>query len=134
MKTTTEIRLDVKYPALTPPVHAKQNDQLTRYIKAYLYDGGTPFVPPGDVLAVVRAKKPDKTVCFYDANEANEPAVVLEENTATVLLAHQVLAAAGTVQMEISLYTPAASVTSCTAPCTSFAASSTWAICSVRML
>lgn len=107
MQTTTEIRLDLKYPELTPPVHAKQNDQLTRYIKAYLYDGGTPFVPPGDVLAVVRAKKPDKTVCFYDANEANEPAVVLEENTATVLLAHQVLAAAGTVQMEISLYTPA---------------------------
>lgn len=107
MQTVTEIRLDLKYPALTPPVHAKQNDQLTRYIKAYLYDGGTPFVPPGDVLAVVRAKKPDKTVCFYDANEANEPAVVLEENTATVLLAHQVLAAAGTVQMEISLYTPA---------------------------
>lgn len=105
MQIIREIQLDLKNPAITLPVHAKQNDQLTRYIKAYLYDGGVPFEPPPGTLAMFRAKKPDGTECFYDTNEKGEPAIVIEGNTVTVELAHQVLTRAGKVDAEINLYT-----------------------------
>ena len=105
MQIIREIQLDLKNPAITLPVHAKQNDQLTRYIKAYLYDGGVPFEPPPGTLAMFRAKKPDGTECFYDTNEKGETAIVIEGNTVTVELAHQVLTREREVDAEINLYT-----------------------------
>ena len=108
MQTIKEIFLDLQIPGgFNGPVvlNAKQNDRGTRFIRASLFNGGAPFEPPADALGMFRAKKPDGTACFYDTNEAGEPAIIINGNAVTVELVEQVLTAPGNVQAEINFYT-----------------------------
>lgn len=108
MQVTKQIAVELLDGGNVPPiVYAKQNDSQTRFVAVSLYENGQPFEPPDGVLAEFRAKKPDGTACFYDANEDGEPAIVIEGSVVTAELVEQVLTAAGKVYAEINLYSSA---------------------------
>lgn len=90
----------------TPPavVHAVQNDENTRLIVASLTANGAAFTPPAEATAEFRLAKPDGTFCLYDADENNDPAVVIDGSTVTVTLLAPALQAAGIGKAQIDLY------------------------------
>lgn len=103
-----EIKLDMSGGNSCVCVTAKQSDKKTRYIKITLYENGKAFDFPEDVVARLRAEKPDGNSVLNDE-------VINEDKSITVELTEQILAVSGTVKAEISLYSLDGSVlTSCT--------------------
>lgn len=107
MTSTTYITLNLQSPNTAVTVNAKQNDRLSRYISAALYDGSVAFVPPVGASAAIRYKKPDGTGGFYDADEDANPAIVITGSTALLTLAEQCTTVPGDVYMELNFYTAA---------------------------
>ena len=105
MKSTTSINLNLQLPNYSVAVYAVQGDTMSREISATLLDGSSPFTPPYGVLGSIRYMKPDGTVGLYDTMEDGAtPAVVIDGNVATILLAEQMLTVAGEVLAQLSLY------------------------------
>ena len=107
MTSTTYITLNLQAPNTAVTVNAKQNDRLSRYISAALYDGSVTFVPPVGASAAIRYKNPDGTGGFYDADEDANPAIVITGSTALLTLAEQCTTVPGDVYMELNFYTAA---------------------------
>lgn len=86
-------------------VAAKQNEKYVRKIKILLHRGYTPWPIPEGTAAVIRYRKPDGTRGLYDQLPNGDPAVILEAgaNALTLILAPQVLTAAGKVCMDVVL-------------------------------
>lgn len=107
MTSTTHVTLNLQAPNTAVTVNAKQNDRLSRYISATLYDGSVAFVPPVGASAAIRYKKPDGTGGFYDVDEDDNPAIVITGSTALLTLAEQCTTVPGEVYMELNFYTAA---------------------------
>lgn len=108
LKYIKEIELDVSGGNSYVCVTAKQSDKKTRYIKITLYENGKAFDFPEDVVARLRAEKPDGNSVLNDE-------MINEDRSITVELTEQILAVSGVVKAEISLYDLDGSVlTSCT--------------------
>lgn len=104
MTSNTSVYLNFSAVNSAVTVYAKQNDRLTRKIKAYLFDGSAAWVPPNGAVPVIRYKKPDGTVGFYDTDENGDPAISISGNTATLTIAEQALTVPGDVWMELNFY------------------------------
>ena len=104
MTSNTSVYLNFSALNSAVVVYAKQNDRLTRKIKAYLFDGSTAWVPPNGAVPVIRYKKPDGTVGFYDTDENGNPATSISGNVATLTIAEQALTVPGDVWMELNFY------------------------------
>ena len=108
LKYIKEIELDVSGGNSYVCVTAKQSDKKTRYIKITLYENGKVFGFPENVVARLRAEKPDGNSVLNDE-------MINEDRSITVELTEQILAVSGVVKAEISLYDLDGSVlTSCT--------------------
>lgn len=97
MQVQTQIRVDLNAPG-EASVPVMQYDGSTRSIRICLLSNGEPWLPPEGVSAAMGYEKPDHTRGLYDLLPDNSPAISISGNEATVLLAQQVLTAAGTVR------------------------------------
>lgn len=104
MNITTNITLDLSAPSFPPVVDAVQYDSDTRYIAITITDNGSPWDIPTGTIGIVNIQKPDGTVCFYEDDANNEPAVTFDANVATCLLVPQALTVAGEAYCDLSLY------------------------------
>ena len=106
LQTITEINLDVNQPGVSV-VHAKQYDTV-RQVKAHLFYNGVKWlVPSSNFDAVVGFKKADRIGGFYDATEAGETAVTVDNSDRSIiyiLLDRNVVTTAGNVNTEITFY------------------------------
>lgn len=100
-----EITLNLAQPNINVIIHAKQNDKLSRQVQAKLINGVSAWTPPAGVETIVRYKKADGHVGFYDVDENDDPAVTFTGSTALITLAEQALTTPGPVLTEISMYT-----------------------------
>lgn len=88
-------------------IYAKQGEYGARKVRIFLYDGANKYnVPSSGLSAVFAYKRPDGFSDSYDAIDGS-PAIDLDTDGdyATVTLAQQVLACAGTVECELQLLT-----------------------------
>ena len=104
MESTTTLELNLQHPNHATTMYAVQNDRLSRKISAVLADGATAWTPPTGSLAIVRFKKSDGTMGFYDTDENGDMAVTWTGNVATIMLAEQVLTVAGDVYCQVNFY------------------------------
>lgn len=103
MMITTKIKMDLQNKGITPRVDAVQGDANTRALELKLYEQGKSWEVPADVTARLRYRKPDKTGGVYDTLPDGTPAWQIEGNTVTLILAPQVLSAAGPVLAQAEL-------------------------------
>ena len=104
MTSITSIILNLSAVNSAVTVYAKQNDRLARKITATLFDGSAAWTPPIGAVAVIRYKKPDGTVGFYDTDENGDPATSISGNVVTLTIAEQALTVPGDVWMELNFY------------------------------
>lgn len=103
MLIKTKVDIDLQRPAYPATVNAVQGDRNTRCIEAALYSGGAAWQVPEDVTVSMRYRKPDRTGGYYDAMPDGSPAWSIQDNTVTMLLAPQMLTAAGTVFAQLEM-------------------------------
>lgn len=96
MQVQSQIQVDLNRPG-EGSVPVMQYDGNTRSIAIALYADGTPWQPPEGVTAALGYEKPDHTRGLYDKLADGSAAISIDGNVVTVLLARQVLTAAGTV-------------------------------------
>ena len=96
MQVQSQIQVDLNRPG-EGSVPVMQHDGNTRSIAIVLLSDGTPWQPPEGVTAALGYEKPDHTRGLYDKLADGSAAISIDGNVATVLLAQQVLTAAGTV-------------------------------------
>lgn len=108
MEYIKELHLDVSGGESYACVTAKQFDKKARYIKIILYDNSKKYVFPDDAEVKLRARKPDGNSVLNDADVDSDKSIIVE-------LTEQLLAVAGNVKAELSLYgSDGAVLTSCT--------------------
>lgn len=103
MEIVSEIVLNLQVPGYAT-VYEPQGDTRTRKIHAQLMDGSTPWTIPTGATMVIRYKKPDGTVGFYDTDELGNQAYAFSGNGVTFTLAAQTLTVAGMVFMQLDFY------------------------------
>lgn len=101
MKATSKIKVDLTWPNIGARVNAVQGDGNTRSVEITLLSDGRPWVPPAGVEAAIAYRQPGGTKGLYNRLADDTPAVSIDGNVATVILAPQMLTAAGTVQASI---------------------------------
>lgn len=101
MKVTTKISIDLTRPNIGTSVDAMQGDGNTRYVEASLLSGGRPWEPPDGVEIAVVYNKPDDTRGMYNKLPDGTPAVTVEGNVVTIILAPQMLTVPGIVRVGI---------------------------------
>lgn len=90
------LALDINKPGVQATIHAKQNESNSRLLRVRLQNGTEPISFEGAESAVLRAVKPDETLVFDDC-QIDGPYVQR-------LLTAQLLACAGVVQCELTIY------------------------------
>lgn len=103
MIIVNKVNMDLTQPGFVPVVNVVQNDRYSRALELTLYSGGEVWSIPEEASAVIRYSKSDGKEGLYDALPNGEKAWSAAENVLTVMLAPQVLTAAGAVQLEVSL-------------------------------
>ncbi len=96
MTYTQEIVLDVSCLARYKYIHAKQDDNATRFLRVTLMENGEQLVPSAGDTAYFRAIKPDRTGIY-------NPAAINQDGTITVELTQQTLAVQGVVAADVML-------------------------------
>lgn len=92
-----DLSLDATASGAQASIHVKQNDQRTRRLVVRLMDGGgTVFALNDTMTATLRALKPDETILYDDCEVVG--------NTLRYTLSGQLLAVAGTVECQLTLY------------------------------
>ena len=104
MTSISSIILNLSAVNSAVTVYAKQNDRIARKITATLFDGSTAWTPPAGAAVVIRYRKPDGTVGFYDTDENGDPASSVSGNVVTLTIAEQALTVPGDVWMELNFY------------------------------
>lgn len=97
MQILSKISVDLMRPG-SGAVKAMQHDDCTRAAEISLLCDGAPWQPPESVTAAVGYEKPDHTRGLYDTLPDGSAAITLNENTATVILARQMLSVPGSVR------------------------------------
>lgn len=102
MKITHKIEMDLRNNhTIFSQIHAVQSDSNTRAVEINLFEGGVPWPVPDGVTIGLSYRKPDGTKGLYDSLPDGTKAVTVKNNTVTVVLAPQVLTAAGDVKAAI---------------------------------
>lgn len=94
------IRLDMQKPN-NVTVYAMQNDKLSRWYRVELFVGSLAWTVPNDAEVVIRARKPDGTVCFYSVLEDGSDAYDIDGTTVEIGLAAQMMTVAGRFPVDI---------------------------------
>lgn len=103
MIVITKLNLDLLRPEYMPAVYAVQNDRYTRCLAISLLAGQESWQIPNGVSPVIRYTKADGTVGEYDTMPDGDSAWWVRENVLNILLAPQMLTAAGFAQMKVTL-------------------------------
>lgn len=103
MDIKTRVMADLARPSVSYVVYAKQWDKLSRYVDLIMFAGGVAWTPPAGATFEVRGIKPDNTVLKYSVDEAENPAVSVNGNVATITLAQQALACPGDARIELCI-------------------------------
>lgn len=104
MTESTPVSLNLQSPNISTVVYAVQNDRSARHIVAQLRDGSSPWTPPYGAAAIIRYLKPDGTGGFYDADDNNNPAIVISGSKADMTIVEQTLTVPGDVYMQLHFY------------------------------
>lgn len=105
MKVIDNIKIDLTKPDVPNIVYAKQNDRDSRWVYITLSAGHVPFAPPEGSAAIIRIRKGDGTAIFYDSDEDDNPAVIIDGNVVQCLLVEQALTYPSTALAEVNIYT-----------------------------
>lgn len=84
-------------------VNAVENDRYVRALELTLTDGGVPWTVPEDARVLVSYSRPDGSCGCYDTLPNGETAWTAEGNVLSVVLAPQLMAVPGPVNVWISL-------------------------------
>lgn len=103
MEIVSNVILNLQTPAYST-VYAPQGDTLTRKVRAQLMDGSTPWEVPDGATMVIRYRKPDGTVGYYDTDELGNAAYTVSGEYVTFTLAAQSMTVAGAVYMQLDFY------------------------------
>ena len=103
MQVTSGIQCNLLSPSYST-IYAPQGDAKSRFVLIQLLEGAAPWEVPAGASVIIRAAKPDGTICMYDTNEAGESASSVSGSTVTIELVGQVLTAPGPVLMQIDFY------------------------------
>lgn len=103
MIVTSKVKIDLLSQGAATVLSAMQNDQYSRNVAFYLYNGGVPVTPESGSSIVVSYQKPDNTGGTYDSLPNGEVAYYIEENVITVALAPQVLTVPGLVTLSVGV-------------------------------
>ena len=103
MIITNKINVDLARIGAIPCVDATQDDKYSRKLEIKLYENGTPWFPPENVIVFCKYEKPDGTGGEYSTMPDNTTAWSVDGNSVTVLIAPQVLTVAGNVSFSVTL-------------------------------
>ena len=101
MRSQTNLKVDIAHSGFVPPVEAVQGDGGLRSISVELTDSGKPWYPPAGTEVAVAYTHSNGTKGLYNKLPDGRKAVTLRNNIVTVVLAPQILAAAGEVKAAI---------------------------------
>lgn len=101
MKPATNLKVDIAHAGFVSPVEAVQGDGGLRNISMELTDSGKPWYPPAGTEVAVAYTHSNGTKGLYNKLHDGRKAVTVRDNIATVVLAPQMLAAAGEVKAAI---------------------------------
>jgi hypothetical protein len=104
MKSVSSLSLDLSAPNIAAVAYAVQNDRSARHVVAQLCDGSATWTPPAGAAPVIRYVKPDGTGGFYDADDNNDPAIVISGSKADMTIVEQALTVPGDVYMQLHFY------------------------------
>lgn len=102
--------LNLQRPNTLVIAYGKQNDTRSRWYRAQLLSGDTPWTPPNNATASIRFAKPDGHGGWYDSLENGAQAVSFSGSTATMGLVTQVLTCPGDVKIDLMFADPSGSV------------------------
>ena len=101
MNVISKISVDLIRANFGGRVNAMQCDGNTRTVEITLLAGGAPWTPPADAEAAIAYRQPGGTKGLYNKLADGTPAISINGNVATIILAPQMLTAPGTVQVSI---------------------------------
>lgn len=101
MMITTNVTLDLQQPGYPAVVRAVQGDRNTRCLEIALFLNGTAWQIPADTTISMRYCKSDGTKGYYDTMPDGTLAASISANTVHILMAPQMLTAAGTVNAQL---------------------------------
>ena len=110
MIITSKFKMDLKAKGAIALVDAVQDDVFCRALCLELYDGGTAWEIPEDAAVLVTYQKEDGTGGEYDTLPDGTSGWSAESNRLTVMLAPQVMTAAGAVRLAITVMTETARI------------------------
>lgn len=110
MTVTNEINMNLDRQSAPPWINAVQGDAYTREIQINLFSGDGVWNVPADAQVLVRFQKPDGGGGEYDTLPDGTEASSISGNTITVVLAPQMLTAAGPVRVNVCLLREAAQI------------------------
>lgn len=103
MMITKTINMDLWIHERTQEIYAVQGDAATRKIELRLFANKEPWIPKDGASLVIRYRKPDGTIGSYDTLPDGEKAWELQENTASIILAPQMLTVSGRVEVQLEI-------------------------------
>lgn len=103
MMITNQITMDLLQCGYVPVVEAVQNDRYCRALALTLVCGGESWAVPVDAAVVIRYRKADGKGGEYDTLPDGSAAWQAEGNVLTIVLAPQILTAAGPVEVMVAL-------------------------------
>lgn len=104
MLVTSRLNINMQQPSPRSVIYAVQNDSSTRAVELCLFEGDRSWVIPSGTTAAVGFKKPDGTSGLYDTLPDGTPAIRIQGNMVTAILAPQVLTQHGRVDMSVVLH------------------------------
>lgn len=105
MQIIHEIVSDFALRSPPPVIDAVQGDENTRTVQIRLYDHQAEWTVPGGAAVLIRYRKPDGTGGVYDTLADGTPAWRAEGHVITILLAPELLSAAGIVDASVAVTT-----------------------------
>ncbi len=103
MIVTHAVQVDLLEKRSLPALPIVREDSLTRALAIELTAGGSPWPIPQEAAALVRYRKSDGTGGCYDTLPDGRLACTITDNVLTCILAPQVSAVQGPVQLAVSL-------------------------------
>lgn len=103
---TVTIDIELERPNDLVLVHAVQGEYYSREVIANLKDGGVDYTIPSEAVALIRYRKPDGKVGFYDFDPAGNRIVNIQSNNKSVkfTIAEDMCSIPGRVVAHIDLY------------------------------
>lgn len=104
MIITHKLTMDLMTAESMPKIQAVQDDRYTRKLELTLFSGGKPWVIPELTSVLVRYSRPDGVRGAYNVLSDGNDAWIADGNVLTVMLAPEVLCAAGLTAVTLSMF------------------------------